>query len=91
MSAKREAAPSSTGTAAVVTLKAEDVVKLQAALRQAAAALRELEGCIVVSAPRHAMRAEGMAEEYERAAEDIRLGRAKFLTVGGETNTPSEK
>ena len=69
------------GTAAdgpEVVLKREDILNLQTALRAAAAALRELEGQLVLVAPKNAMLVEKMAEEFERTEKAVVNGELRF-------------
>lgn len=58
--------------AAVETVR--DVKMLADALEKAAAALREVERLMVGYAPKNAIKAETLAEEYEKATKAIREG-----------------
>ncbi len=82
MSAKSGTAAAEGGPA--VVLQADQVMKLQEALRKAAEALREVEGQLVLIAPKNAMLVEKMAKEstYGETASTDRGTRCKHLPDG---------
>lgn len=61
-----------------MVLQADQVMKLQEALRKAAEALREVEGQLVLIAPKNAMLVEKMAKEFERTEAAVRNGEVQF-------------
>lgn len=66
--AKKPVSAADGGSSGCPVMKAEDVKILAQALTVAAAALRDVERLMVLVAPKNALKAEKLAEEYETAA-----------------------
>lgn len=75
------------GASRLVSLREEDVKRLQQALENAAEALHKVEALLADVAPLNAMTAEKLAEEYERTAKAIRDGQIA-ATVAPTASTP---